>query len=241
MTSKNENTPEVKRDRKSSGKSGSRSRDRHRAVQVVVRNMSVFSIHRRLLGLVVIATLLLASTIIVAVSISLRKTPPQYIQVLEDSRLLPVSSLAKPNMDEAGISGFALQAIKALNTYDYLNWKDQLNNTQIYFTPDGWGKYKEELQRVGTIRAVEERRQIVTYRPNGAVRVVNEGVGPDGLYTWDVEVPSIVSYVAHLQQVGSSTGSNRQEINIRLRIKRIPSTLSPSGVAISGYGYTLTK
>lgn len=224
-------------------KSDSRRRDSKsaRLERVVVRNLSTTAIHRRLLGLVMMSTLLALAVCVVSASIAFRRVPPQYIQVQADSRLLPVSPLSQPNLDDAGISAFALEAIQALNTYDYLNWRDQINQAQIYFTPDGWGKYKGELDRVGTMRAVEERKQIVSFRPEGPVRVASKGLATDGFYTWDVEVPAVVSYVGHAQKMSAAATSNRQQGVIRLRIKRIPLALSDKGVAISGYGYTLTR
>lgn len=228
--------------RESSRSSGERRRSSKsaRAERVVVRNMAVTVIHRRLLGLVVMSALLAVIVCVASFAIATRKVPPQYIQVQSDGSLLPVAPLSVANVDDAGIGAFALEAARAVNTYDYLNWRNQINSAQTYFTPDGWTRYKDELTRVGTMRAVEARKQIVTFSPSGPVRIASKGVGPDGLFTWDVELPSTISYVGHVQQ-GNSSSSNRQEGVVRLRIKRIPLALSDRGVAISGYGYTLTR
>jgi intracellular multiplication protein IcmL len=212
---------------------------RARAERVVVRNLAVTSIHRRLLGMVVLATLLALVVCSIAFSVVTRKVPPQFIPVTEDGRLLPQPPLSKPNIDQAGISAFALEALHALNTYDYVNWRDQLNAAQAYFTPKGWGDYAAELQRVGTMRAVEERQHIVSMRPNGPVAVLREGVDTDGSYFWDVEVPLVISYKAHLDAQGSGSGSNRQEGVARLHIVRVKTTQIPRGIAIGVYGFRL--
>lgn len=218
-------------------KKSSKSKDGkpRRAEQVVARNLAVETIYRRLIGLAFVSTLAAVFSIIAVVSLAGKKVPPQYVPVMEDGRLLPLVPLSKPNVDQAEIANFSLEAIRKLNTYDYINWVSQLNEAQFYFSSQGWKKYDEELQRVDTLKAVQARRMIVAVRPTGDVRLVKEGKTSAGIYVWQVEVPVRVSYTAHVDSSGQ--GGNAQIGKVTLTISRVPTTENPRGIAIQVYKF----
>ena len=203
------------------------------AEQVVARNIAVASIYRKLIGLALIATAAAAFSIISAVSLASKRVPPQYVPVLDDGRLLPLVPLSKANMNQAAIANFSLDAIRALNTYEYINVISQINTAQQYFSPAAWSAYDQELANVGTLKAVSARKMIVSVRPTGDVRVVKEFVADNGVYVWAVEAPVSITYTAHIGQDGQ--GGNAQDGVVKLVISRVPTTLNPRGVAIQKY------
>ena len=223
-----ENSPKKKRSSPKDGKP-------RRAEQVLARNLAVESIYRRLIGLAFIATLAAIFSVVAVFALAGKKVPPQYVPVMEDGRLLPLIPLSKPNVNQAEIANFSLEAIRKLNTYDYINWVNQLNEAQFYFSSQGWKKYDEELQRVGTLKSVEARRMIVTVRPTGDVRPLKEGVTQSGVYVWLVEVPIRISYTAHVDQGGK--GGNVQVGKVTLTISRVPTTENPRGISIQIYKF----
>ena len=211
---------------------------RRSAEQVVARNIAVESLYRKLIGLAIIATIAAAISIFAAMSLAAKRVPPQFVPVLSDGRLLPLVPLDKPNMNQAGIAEFSLDAVRALNTYDYINWISQLNAAQQYFSPAGWKAYEEELLDVATLKAVEARKMIVSVRPAGDVRVMKEGLAGNGVYAWMVEVPVVIKYTAHTD---GQVGGNTQEGVVTLTISRVPTTANSYGVGIQLYKLVLAR
>lgn len=212
-----------------------------RADRVLVRNLAVMQTHRRVLGLALVATVVAAVSVGGAVAVARHKVPPQYVPVTADGRLIELLPLNRPNLDEAGIASFTLEAVRAVNTYDYINWRDQLNGAQVYFSPRAWGDYSAQLQSTGTINAVQARKMVVSIQPKGPVKLVNEGIPENGPYQWRVDVPVLISFTAH-GVVGSdgspSNGSNRQEGTINLLLSRAPPSVSSRGVVVQVYRFT---
>lgn len=216
----------------------SRSSRSRAAEQVVSRNIAVTSIYRKLIGLAFVATIAAVISVVAAMSLAAKRVPPQYVPVLADGRLLPLIPLDRPNVNQAKIAEFSLKAIHALNTYDYINWIDQLNEAQVYFSPAGWAGYEKEIMSVDTLKAVEARRMVVSVRPMGDVEVVQEGKAPNGVYAWRVEVPVLIRYTAH---TGAESGGNTQQGTVTLTISRVPTTVNERGLAIQLYKLALTQ
>lgn len=212
---------------------------RPRIEKVVARNIAVTSVHRRLLALAVISTFLAVAIVMVAFSIATRKVPPQYIPVASDGTLLELQPVSQPNMDDARVIEFSLKALRAINTYDYINYRDQFQLAQDYFTTAGWNAYLQDYESVGTIRAVTERKQIVSVRPNGAGKIVATRRGPAGEHMWHVEIPAVISYTAHNNLSGANTGSNKQVGRAVFFVARVPNTIHPDGVLLASYGFII--
>jgi len=231
MTTQESKNPSAPRKKKRSS--------RPRIEKVVARNIAVTSVHRRLLAMAIISTILAVSIMLVAFSIATRKVPPQYIPVASDGTLLRLQPVSEPNMDDASVIEFSLKALRAINTYDYINYRDQFQLAQNYFTTTGWNAYLKKYEEVGTIRAVTERKQIVSVRPNGAGKIVNTRRGPSGEHVWHVEIPAIINYTGHNSLSGGNTGSNRQVGRAVLFVARVPNTIHPDGVLLASYGFII--
>lgn len=208
------------------------------AEQVVARNVAVSSIHRKLIALALVSTVAAVISIVSAFSLAAKKVPPQFVPVLPDGRMLPLVPLSESNMSDSMVADFALEAVRALNTYDYINWISQFNEAQRFFSPQGWKAFDAELQSVDTLRAVEARKMVVSVRPTGDVRVTWKGLAPNGVYAWQVEAPVDIRYTAH-SDMQSGTGGNRQEGVALLTISRVPTTNNPRGVGIQAYKFVL--
>lgn len=206
-------------------------------VKVVERNQAVHLILRRLIGTALLATVAAGVSVVGMVGIYGKPVPPVYVPVTDDGHLLPLIPLNQPNVGRGEVGAFALEAIHAANTYDYINFRDQLNEAAVYFTPKGWNQYNDQLKSTRTLEAVQERRMIVSVKPMGEVAVPAEAV-QDGIYTWRVEIPVEVDYTAHAQLAsGMADTGNRQKGTVILFVGRVPTTINPRGLAIQVYQF----
>jgi intracellular multiplication protein IcmL len=204
--------------------------------KIMVRNRSLRYIHKQMLVLVLWSALTTLLAVIGAVMAFQTKLPPQYIPVDEQGLLLPMIPLNKPSLDESGINEFALDALRAVNTFDYINWRNQFPAAEDFFTPKSWENYLAELTSRNTMNAIVERRMIVTPNFMGAPRVVEEGLDGEGVYNWKVEQKVRIDYRAHVIKDGGATDNGNQQYGtIVLTIQRVPTPVSARGVAIKTY------
>lgn len=198
------------------------------AVLVVERNQVAQIVFRKLAALTVMAILAACISLASMVGTIGKPVPPVYVAVSKDGTFLPAVPLSEPNMGFGRIGKFALDAINAIYTYDYINWKYQLSKTSSLFTPTGWAAFQKQLSESKTIDAVKERKIIVSVDIVGAVSI-KTGI-TNGLYTWLVKVPVNIVYTSTLSNK-KDTGST-QKGALTLKIVRIPRSVSYAGVAI---------
>lgn len=238
MTEKSSKTEKRKKSSKRrSGSSDPKHRREEGAYLVAIRNESLNLTYRRL-GLAAAVSVLAAVVSVGSfLAVTGKPTPPQYIPMTEDGRLLPLIPLNKPNLDDGAIGAFALKAVRDLNNYDYLGWKTQILRGQNYFTPEAWKAYYQEFESTNILNTVEARKMIVVAQPSGNVVIENRGLGDDGVYLWRVAVPLEIRYVDHLSEQGGQTASLSSKGKATLYIRRVPTTLSPQGIAIRAYQF----
>jgi intracellular multiplication protein IcmL len=209
--------------------------------KIVIRNRSLRYIHKQLIVLTLWSTCVAAVAIIVAIIGFQTKLPPQYIPVTEEGRLLPIIPLSRASVDDSEIGAFTIEAIKSINTFDYINWRNQLPLSADYFIPKAWTAFMDELSDRKTLNAILDRKMIVTPNIISAPEVVRQGVD-GGIYTWQVEIDVRIDYRAHvISTTGGVDSGNRQEGTIRLIIQRVPSTINSRGIAIQSYLFIPTK
>lgn len=214
-----------------------RSPDDTPGLRVRARNAAVHLIYRRLIGVALVAVLAAAASIVSLVLVVGKPVPPQYIPVTEDGKLLPLVPLDKPNMDNGSIGTFALEAIHAINTYDYINYRDQMSQAESFFSAEGWKRFLAAFTASQTINAVVDRKMIVSVRPTADIQFVSEFVQAQaGVYVWRLAIPVEITYSAHAHlSNGNPDNGSRQRGTISLFISRVPPTVNPRGVAIQSY------
>lgn len=205
---------------------------------VALRNQSVYAIYRKVISLTMVTVVMAVISVGTAVHFKNKKIPPKYVPVSETGVVVQPVPLNKPNQDNGTVAEYALKAIRAVNTYDYINWRDQLQNASVYFTPDGWGDYVKQFGAVDTIKAVQDRRMIVSVQPTGEVKVVRQAVAENGTYVWVLEAPIEITYTAH---TSSLSGGTTQRGLVTLYIIRQPTTVNPKGIGIEIYQFDTSK
>jgi intracellular multiplication protein IcmL len=137
-------------------------------------------------------------------------------------------SLAEPNVSSAKARDFASTASLAVNTYDFYNWKQQINaSLQQYFTPLGRDRYRAAMQDAGVVRSVVSKFQVTSAAVNGAPVITREGVSATGVYEWDITLPMQIYY-------RTKTDTLRENRIMTVSVVRVPiSPLNPLGIAIN--------
>ncbi len=193
---------------------------------VVIRNQFYRDGYRTLVKIALfqtVAVLSLIATFIIFLNIY---TPTRtYFATTEDGRVVPMIPLSQANLSRPALLSWAAQAASETMTFGFHDYRRRLQESSRHFTRRGWGSFTKALQDSGMIETVNENRQVLTAIPRSAPTILAEGLMPNGVYRWEVEMPMQVTY-----ELGQTKRSD--SMNIRLVIVRVPKLESANGVGI---------
>lgn len=118
---------------------------------------------------------------------------PVYFAADDVGRLIRIVPINTPNMPLEDIMDWTVKAVESSFSYDYINYRQQLQSVQNYFTHYGWSSYIDALSLSGNLRALTLRKQIVLAKAIQRPTVINEGLLA-GAYAWKFQFPLLVTY-----------------------------------------------
>ena len=226
--------------RSSSGKSSKRSGSSSglgKADHVIIRNLFALNILRRQFLVVIISFLAATISLFSAYQVIKVKTPPQYIQLTEDGRIFPVAPLNVESASDSEIIAFSADSVKWLNTYDFINWRDQLHAQSPRFVPIAWEEFVTTLTESSNLNTVREKSLVVSAVPRGQPYIQKRGVAQDA-FVWYVRVPVEVRYSS--MSAGTKTSEiPSQDGVVSLYIQRVPLEVNLRGYAIRVYQFEI--
>lgn len=179
--------------------------------------------------IVMMVLILLAGTTLGVVLYQILKRPlPIFTAIQPDRDKLLLTPFKEPNLLPDTIIRFASKAATLAYTFDLANYNQQIQLARPYFTERGWQAYLQSAQRV--IQTVVERQLLVYGVVSGTPVVSNEGPLPDTGYTWRVQIPFLVTYVAG--EVGAVSTRNYYVV---VTLIRVPTTTNPQGIGIDQF------
>lgn len=127
--------------------------------------------------------------------LSLLKNPvrPVYFAVDSIGRLIDEVPLDKPNMSLDSVKDWVGHAIEEAYSYDFVNYRDQLQNAQRSFTDFGWRSYMTALRNNNSITAVSLNKYVFKSRVVDRPKLIAEGI-LGKTYAWKFQVPVLVTY-----------------------------------------------
>ena len=163
-------------------------------VLVFARNAFYKRLHFLALGALALMVVTIGVLIGVLVYVAKMQAMPVYFATDNVSRLIPVRNLQRPEMTTEDVTAWAIEAVQAAYSYDYLNYRSQLQGAQKYFTNYGWIKYMNALEASNNLEGVKERRWI------GIAKIVEKpkllAAGPLGsAFAWKFQMPVLITYL----------------------------------------------
>ncbi len=162
-------------------------------VLVHLRNAFYRGKFRFTLGLYVlsiVANLILFGLIIYLIQ---HPTNPLYFPADKIGRLIKVVPLQESDMTTDDVEAWTIQAVQAAYSYDFMNYRGQLQNAQKYFTDYSWRSYMKALAASNNLKALTERKFIVTASVVGQLKVLNNAM-LGGAQAWKFQMPVLVTY-----------------------------------------------
>ena len=150
---------------------------------------------------------------------------PRYFATSINGRITPLFPLEEPNQSDAAVMQWANQAAIASFSYNFVNYRDELQAASVFFTAEGWSQFLNALQKSNTLDSVRAKKLIVSAVATRAPIILQKGL-LNGRYSWRVQMPMLVTY---------QSASEFAQVNnvVTLLITRISTLNSPRGIGIS--------
>lgn len=134
-------------------------------------------------------------SIIVGMLVYLHKhpQPPFYFAVDTVGRLVPFLPLDQPNMPMPEMVDWVKEAVENAYSYDFVNYRSELQNAQKYFTSTAWKRYMDGLRVSNNIVALTQRKMVVVAKVVGRIKLVKQGI-LGGAMAWRFQLPLLVTY-----------------------------------------------
>lgn len=146
-----------------------------------------------------------------------------------DSRtgqMVQMQPLSRPNMSAPALLDWTMQCVERANSYDVVNYRQQLMDASSCFTVDGWNQFYKALEKSGNLHYVVENKMIASAVRSGPAIIVQEGINPvTGSYSYIIRFPLTISY----QGVGRLPTQN---LTMTIQVARVAPEISPDGVGI---------
>ena len=152
---------------------------------------------------------------------------PQYFATSINGRITPLFPLNEPNQSDSAVLQWANQAAIAAFTYNFVNYRSELQASSGFFTSDGWDQFLAALQQSNNLDAVKAKKLIVSAVATRAPIILQKGL-LNGKYAWRVQMPMLVTYQ-------SASEFSQQNNVVTMLITRVSTLNSPRGIGISQF------
>lgn len=152
---------------------------------------------------------------------------PKYFATSLNGRITPLFPLDQPNQSDSAVLQWANQAAIASFTYNFVNYRDELQASSGFFTAQGWDQFLSALQQSNNLDAVKAKKLIVSAVATRAPVILQKGI-LNGSYSWRVQMPILVTYQ-------SASEFTQQNNVVSMLITRVSTLNSPRGIGIAQF------
>jgi intracellular multiplication protein IcmL len=194
---------------------------------VVLRNNFYRDGQRKMILVLLVsmmANFILASLLVYIIS---HPPAPKYFATSINGRITPLFPLNEPNQSDSAVLQWANQAAIAAFTYNFVNYRTELQASSGFFTADGWDQFLTALQQSNNLDAVKAKKLIVSAVATRAPIILQKGMLNDK-YAWRVQMPILVTYQ-------SASEFSQQNNVVTMLITRVSTLNSPRGIGISQF------
>lgn len=194
---------------------------------VVTRNLFYKDgLHRVFLALIISVALNVAS-LLSAFYVYTHPPAPVYFATSVNGRVMPLIPLNEPNSSDAVVLQWANLATIAAYSYNFVNYRTELQAASEFFTAEGWSTFLDALQESNNLKAVISKKLVVTAVATRAPVILQKGV-LSGRYSWRIQVPILVTYQ-------SASEFSQQNLVVTMLVTRISTLNNPKGIGIAQF------
>lgn len=195
--------------------------------KVSLRNTFYRDGYRRTAAMLLISLFMNALLCMVLGYLMTHPPEPRYFATSIDGRITPLTPLSEPNQSDSAILQWTNQAAIAAFTYNFVNYRQELQASSGFFTADGWSQFLSALQSSNNLEAVKAKKLIVSAVATRAPVILQKGV-LNGLFAWRVQMPILVTYQ-------SASEFTQQNNVVTMLVTRVSTLNSPRGIGIEQF------
>lgn len=173
-------------------------------------------------GIMLVAIALLAS---VSLYLQLSKPAPVVFATGDEFRTLIPVPVNKTYVSAPDLIQWVSDVLPKSFKFDFINYNLQLKNVSQYFTVNGWKTYLDLVKIYADYNVVTAGKLFISAIPAGAPFILNQGLLPEGVYGWLVQMPITLS------SRSVSKGPD-QTLVLQALVVRISTLNNLSGIAI---------
>jgi len=192
---------------------------------VSLRNEFYRDSYRKVMGILLISILLNMALGMLLYYMVTHPPAPKYFATSISGRITPIYALNEPNQSDPSVLQWATQAAIASFTYNFVDYRRELQAASEFFTAEGWQNFIQALGASNNLDAVKAKKLIASAVVTGAPTIMAKGL-LNGRYSWRIQMPILVTY-----QSASQFAQNTYVVT--LLIQRISTLNSPQGIGIS--------
>lgn len=152
---------------------------------------------------------------------------PKYFATSINGRITPLFALDEPNQSDSAVLQWANQAAVAAFTYNFVNYRTELQASSGFFTSQGWTQFLTALEDSNNLDAVKAKKLIVSAVATSAPIILQKGI-LNGRYSWRIQMPILVTYQ-------SASEFSQQRNVVTMLVTRISTLNSPRGIGIAQF------
>lgn len=165
---------------------------------------------------------------VVCGALALRAPSEKFFVENQAGQIVPVTPLDEPIASQSFVQTWAVNAMVQSQTIDFANWRQQLVNSEQYFTPDGFNSWMQAMKDSGNLDAIKLRKMAVSAIPSGAPVTTASVVG--GVLNYTIEIPMEVTYqVLNIKET--------QNLTYVVQVIRVPIRQNASGLGINSINF----
>jgi intracellular multiplication protein IcmL len=201
------------------------SQDALEAVQM--RNNFYRDSYRRVLTVLLIMVLLNVTLLALLYYMITNRPKPEYFATTSDGKVIRMYALSEPLVTSAELLQWTTVAATSVNTYNFVNWRKELQDASNYFTPTGWREFQDALKASNNLETVTSKKLSVSAVATGAPVVLDRGL-IGGVYKWKVQVPLLITYE-------SASTNLSQPVVATMLVTRVSTLDTTKGIAIDAF------
>ncbi len=159
------------------------------------------------------------------------ETEFRYFATTQDGRVIPIIPLSDPHVSTNSLLQYAAEAAMSAYSFDFINYRKQLQEAEPYFSAKGWEGFMKGLE--ANLKAVKAKQLVVNAVPGGSPVITRQGLIGER-YAWKVQMPLVVTYSSSSEKINNS-------LMVTMLIKRVSTLETPRGIAVDQINYGMAR
>lgn len=194
---------------------------------VRLRNNFYRDNYRRLVGMLLLMIIINIGLLGGIVYLVTHRPTPQYFATSADGRIIPLHPLSDPVVTDAELLQWVNEAIISAYSFNFINYRKELQDAAQYFTPEGWAQYQAGLRASRNLETVIAKKMVVSAVATGAPQITDRGI-LNGRYAWRIRMPILATFQSGTEKI-------QQPLTVNVLVVRVSTLDVPKGIAIAQF------